>query len=257
MLERFSTLNPHADLPRLTAALGLGNIPAASSRRGGTSKGWYTVQAVSQTEAEITIFDSIGVGGIQADEFVTDLNAIRSNNIMLRVNSSGGDVFDSFTIFNAIRRHKSTITAFVDGVAASAASFIIQAADKIVMSPHSQLMIHDAHGLALGPADEMRKMGEILDKSSDNIAAVYANRTGETVAIWRERMKNETWFSDSEAVAFGLADSIDGEDEADIAARMTARIEASKEPQQPDPPAFDPQKLFDEIVERETEAIFA
>lgn len=221
-LERFTSLTPAKDLPQLQAAL---EARATPRSRSGTSRGWYSITNVSQTEVEVLIYDYIGVGGISADEFIQELNSIKANNITLRINSNGGDVFDGFAIFNAIHRHKAKVTAYVDSIAASAASFIVMAADEIVMSPHSQLMIHDAQGLALGSAGDMQKMAGLLDKVSDNIASVYAERTGKSVPEWRALMKEETWFSDEEAVAAGLADRVDGEDEEAVAARAAARIQ--------------------------------
>lgn len=253
-LTRFQSVHPAADLPQLTAALEQ-NKP----QRGARTRGWYSIQNVSQEEAEIAIFDFIGRGGVQADQFISDLNEITAENITLRVNSPGGDVFDGFAIFNALRRHKSTITAFVDGVAASAASYLIMGAESVVMSPHSQLVIHEATGLALGPADDMRKMADVLDKMSDNIASVYAERAGGPVAEWRALMKEETFFSDHEAVVAGLAERVDGEEEAVVAARIAARLEQHEPEPDPDPapPSIDWLAGFNETVKQRTEAILA
>jgi ATP-dependent protease ClpP protease subunit len=212
--ERYRSLSPATDLPQLKAVL-------ERRTEADGQQGWYSIKNLSEAEAEVMIYDYIGFGGVSPDAFIRDLADIKAPKISIRVNSPGGDVFDGFAIFNAIRRHKAEMIAYVDGIAASAASFLIMAADEVVMSPHAQLMIHDAHGLALGPADEMRKMADILDKASDNIASVYADRAGGTVEEWRERMKAESWLTDHEAVALKLADRVDGEelDEAKIAAR--------------------------------------
>ena len=224
-LERFTSLQPVRDLPQLTAALERQQRP----QREGGERGWYTITNRSEAEAEITIYDFMGSGGVSADDFIHELGQIKANKITLRVNSPGGDVFDGIAIFNALHRHKARVTAFVDGIAASAASFVIMAADEIVMSPHSTMMIHEAHGLTLGAAADMRKMADVLDKSSDNIAAIYAARTGRPVAEWRALMVEETWFSDQEAVTVGLADRVDGEDENAVAARMEARVQNDAE----------------------------
>jgi ATP-dependent protease ClpP protease subunit len=101
----------------------------------------------------------------------------------------------------------------VDGVAASAASFIAMAGDSIKMAPQSMMMIHDAAGLVIGNADDMREMAALLEKTSDNIAAVYAQRAKGTQEDWRAAMKAETWYTDQEAVDAGLADEILSEDE--------------------------------------------
>jgi ClpP class serine protease len=96
----------------------------------------------------------------------------------------------------------------VDGLAASIASVIAMAGDRIVMAPNSQLMIHDGSGLCIGNAAEMRQMAELLDRQSNNIAEVYANRAGGTAEDWRALMEAETWYTAQEAVDAGLADEV-------------------------------------------------
>ena len=224
-LQRFQSLQPAADLPRLLALLGP-REPDTDRDPKATPPGWYSITNVSAAEAEIFIYDHIGTFGVTASDFIGELREIKASKIALHINSPGGDVFDGIAIFNALSSHKATITVWVDGVAASAASFIAMAGDEVVMAPHSQMVIHDAMGLAMGGADDMRKMAGLLDKSSDNIASIYAEHTGTEVAVWRQRMKDETWFSDVEAVDVGLADRVDGEDEDQVTARRAARAEA-------------------------------
>jgi len=258
MRERFSSLQPTADLPKLTAILSSRQKP-----EDGQPRHWYRIVNVSQAETEIFIYDTIGQWGISAGDFINELREIKAKTITLRVNSPGGDVFDGIAIYNAIARHPATVNAFVDSVAASVASVIIMAADTVTMMPHSEMMIHEAAGLAIGPADEMRKMADLLDRFSDNIASVYAGRAGGTVEEWRAKMRDETWFSDQEAVDAGLADGIDGEDAEAVAARAAARI--TNEDPKPDPepvPAPKPEPapgfgaLFKEISEEAQESLF-
>jgi ATP-dependent Clp endopeptidase proteolytic subunit ClpP len=215
-IQRFQSLKPTADLPQLLAVLGTKKPQNGLSPQGS----WYSIKNVSDTEAEIAIYDEIGYFGITANDFIRDITAIKATSITLRINSPGGDVFDGIAIYNAIRRHKAEVTAYVDGLAASAASFIAMAADRLIMSPHSQLMIHEASGLVIGNADDMRQMAELLDKSSDNIAGIYADKAGGTVAEWRARMKDETWMTDREAVELGLADAIDGDESGQSKAQV-------------------------------------
>lgn len=207
-IQRFQSLRPDKDMPQLQALLGAKRPVNGLSPRGG----WYDIQNKSDSSTEVTIYEEIGGFGVTAADFVRDFSAIKSKEITLRVSSPGGSVFDGIPIYNAIGRHPATVTAYIDGLAASAASFIVMAADKVVMSPHSQMMIHEASGLVIGPAGDMRQMADFLDKASDNIAGIYSERAGGTVEDWRALMVAETWFSDQEAVDAGLADSIDGKD---------------------------------------------
>lgn len=226
-MQRFTSLKPSADLPKLLATL----------ERPQEGKGWYSI-VNRDDEAEIHIYDEIGMWGVAASDFIRDLAAIKAPRMSLRINSPGGDVFDGIAIFNAVQRHKAEVTVYVDGIAASAASFIAMAGDRVLMSPHSQMMIHEASGLVMGPAEDMRKMADVLDKSSENIAAIYAGKAGGTVEEWRQRMKDETWLSDREAVALGLADAIAGD-----APKAINKVD--------EPPQIDWAGLFGELEEEQ------
>ena len=169
---------------------------------------------VDDNVATLRLFDPIdswgGEWGVSAKEFVSVLDELGDvDRIDLLINSPGGEVFDALAIMNALRRHPAPITATVDGIAASAASFIAASADSLTMSRNSEMMIHDGHGLCLGNAADMRKLADTLDRLSDNIASVYAEKSGGDVESWRELMRAETWFSADEAVSAGLADRVD------------------------------------------------
>lgn len=170
---------------------------------------WYRMEAKDDSSADVYIYDVIdGWWGVDAFEFVRELAALDVATINLYVNSPGGSVFDGTAIMNAIRRHKAHVVATVDGLAASAASFIIQAADEVVMGFGTEMMIHDASGICWGNAEDMRETADILDQLSQTIANVYAERAGGTAEQWREAMHAETWYSAEEAVAAGLADRV-------------------------------------------------
>lgn len=181
--------------------------PRAQLRQGRTD--WYTIRNAASPVAEILIYDEIGYWGVTAEDFVRELQGVTAPAIELRINSPGGEVFDGIAIMNALRAHPATVTGYVDGMALSAASFILQACDRRVMRRQAQMMIHDAMGLAIGNAAEMRQMADELDRVSDTIASVYAERSGDDTETWRERMRAETWYGADEAVAAGLADEVD------------------------------------------------
>jgi ATP-dependent protease ClpP protease subunit len=167
--------------------------------------------------ATIHLYDPIdswgGDWGVSAKEFVAALAEIPdATEIRLHINSPGGEVFEAVAILNALRRHPANVVATVDGLAASAASFIAAGADELVMGQNGQLMIHDGWGIAIGPAADMHAMGDLLDKLSNNIAAIYADKAGGEIQAWRDLMLAETWFNDDEAVAVGLADRVESID---------------------------------------------
>lgn len=174
---------------------------------------WYRIQNATKDDdgpAEVFIYDFIDSWmGVSAESFVKDLAAIDKGEVTVRINSPGGDVWDGLAIMNAIRNHPAKVTTVVDGIAASAASFIAMAGDDVVIRRNAEMMIHDASGLVLGNAKDMHDMAALLDKESDNIASIYADRAGGDVKDWRKAMRAETWYSDQEAVAAGLADRIE------------------------------------------------
>lgn len=172
---------------------------------------WYRVEnraaADASTATLVWLMDELGAWGVTAADFVRDLQAIRGD-IELHVSSPGGEVFDGIAIFNALRNHRGKVTVYIDGVAASAASFICMAGDRIIAERTATMMIHDAMGIAVGNATDMRDMADLLEKCSQNIASIYAERAGGTQDEWRKRMQAETWFTAAEAKAAGLVDEI-------------------------------------------------
>lgn len=203
------------DRTRLLRRPTLAAVPppaAAGPRR------WYRMELDDDDDqATVYLYGAIGGwwGGVDASEFVRELAALDVATIDLYVNSPGGDVFDGVAMLNALRRHKARVVAHVDGLAASAASYVIQGADEVIMGRNSELMIHDAWGFVMGNAQDMRAEADVLDRLSANIADVYAEAAGGTAADWRAAMLAETWYSADEAVDAGLADRVDRPADAD------------------------------------------
>jgi ATP-dependent protease ClpP protease subunit len=174
---------------------------------------WRVLNA-SADEADIDIFDMIGDPweGTTAQDFVKELRAIKASRINLHINSPGGYVSDGLAMYAAIRSHKAEIVAYVESEAASAASFVAMAADKVAIFPQAKIFIHDAHGFAIGNAKDMRTLAEMLEEESNNIASIYAEKAGGTKEKWREAMQaNEgvgSTYRGKEAVSAGLADEV-------------------------------------------------
>lgn len=178
-----------------------------------SGRSWFQINNMG-SKSEIYVYDSIGEFGVSAGDFVNELKNTNANEIDLHINSEGGQVFDGLAIYESIRQHPAYVTAFVDGLAASAASFIVQAADRRVMARNARMMVHDAHGMCIGNAATMKEMAELLDNFSDNLADIYAERAGGSKAKWRKAMKGPndasdgTWYNAQEAVNAGLADEV-------------------------------------------------
>jgi ATP-dependent protease ClpP protease subunit len=169
---------------------------------------WYRIENSANGTATIYIYDEIGYWGVTADMFCRELVSLDVETIELRINSPGGDVFDAVAIYNALCMHPANVVATVDGLAASAASFIFQAGNERNILRNAQAMIHDAWGMCIGPAEDMRAMADLLDKTSANVADIYAQRAGGTVDEWRSAMLAETWYNADEMVEAGLADAV-------------------------------------------------
>ena len=173
-------------------------------------KSWYEIRNATAETAEVLLYDEIGGWGITASDFAKELQGVKAKIINLRINSPGGDVFDGVAIYNALKNHPAAVHAVVDGLAASSASFISQAGDTVLMATGSTMMIHEPNGMTMGDAQDHAKMAETLDKIGDTIASFYAMRAGGDEALWRSRMRAESWFRAQEAVDIGLADGVVG-----------------------------------------------
>lgn len=169
---------------------------------------WYSIVNRADGTAAVYLYDEIGYWGTTAKDFAAELTAIDADTIDVHVSSIGGEVFDGIAIYNALRSHKAEIRVQVDSMAASIASVIVQAGDTRSMLSGSQMMIHNAHGLGWGGADDLRAMADILDKQTAIIADIYAERSGRDADTFLELMAVESWLNASEAVDAGLADEV-------------------------------------------------
>lgn len=171
---------------------------------------WYAIKHDGDT-AEIMIYDVIGWPWIDAATFVRELNGIDAKNIVVGINSPGGDVFDGIAIYNALKAHPANVTTRNDGLAASMASIIMLAGDSVEMAKNAFYMIHNPWTIALGDANELRKTADFLGKIEGVLAETYTDKTGDTVSHINKMMSDETWMTASEAKDQGFIDSIVGE----------------------------------------------
>jgi ATP-dependent Clp endopeptidase proteolytic subunit ClpP len=174
---------------------------------------------------KVYIYDEIGFWGTTAKDFAAALDAIDTKNIHLHVNSPGGSVFDGLAIYNTIKNHPANVTAIVDGMAASAASFLIQGADTRQISRNAQVMIHDAKAFAGGNAAQMRQAADLLDRISNEIADIYATRAGGTTKDFRDIMKaGDQWYNGNEALDKGLVDEVTDNPASDAPEEATKNV---------------------------------
>ena len=186
---------------------------AAVPIKSATKPHGYRVVAANDS-ATIYIYGPIGDswwsdGGVSANQFRQDLVALGAvRNIDVRINSEGGDVFDGQAIYTLLVQHKATVTVHIDGLAASAASFIAMAGNTIEIAESAFVMIHNASGACFGGADEMRRTADLLEMTNNSIQSIYAARTKNSVADLKGWMDSETWWTGREAVDKGFADKM-------------------------------------------------
>jgi ATP-dependent Clp protease protease subunit len=173
---------------------------------------WYQINNKAD-KAEVWIYEEIGEdfwtgGGVTAKNFQKELSAITAKQIDLHINSPGGAVFDGVTIYNLLRQHPANITTYIDGIAASIASVIALAGDKVIMAENALYMMHNPSGLVMGNSEDMRKMAEVLDKIRGTMTGVYSGKTGKPDDEINAMLDAETWMTADEALAAGLIDEI-------------------------------------------------
>ncbi|WP_058622454.1 head maturation protease, ClpP-related [Microbacterium testaceum] len=174
---------------------------------------WFRLhQEEGSRAAVLHVYGTIGSSewwdDVSSPSLVRELEGLDVDDITVYVNSPGGVADDGIAIMNALARHKATVTMKVDGLAASAATIILLGADKVVAGAGCRFMIHDAWSIAWGSASALQKTTERLEKLSQTIAGLYAQRAGGDVESWRAAMVEETWYTAEEAVEAGLADEV-------------------------------------------------
>lgn len=178
---------------------------------------WYEVRSQQKDAAEVLIYDEIGAGffggGVSAEQFVKDVGALglgADDELTVRINSPGGDLFDGNTMYNWLRAQAFKVSVVIDGVAASAASIVAMAADTLSMPENSFLMIHNPWMFVAGDAATMRKAADDLDVMREGAVSAYASKTGGKLsrAAIKDMLDAETWLGASEAVEHGFADMV-------------------------------------------------
>lgn len=174
------------------------------------------------------VYDVIGGWYLDACEFVQAVHGVTTPTIDLHINSPGGLVFDAVAMYEALESSPAVVNVYIDGIAASAASFLAMAAnpvdaaidaDGVRIAKGGRMMLHDAEGYVGGNAGMLRMYADILDSLSADISGYYADRAGRTAAEWRAVMQANgdtgTWYTAAAAVAAGLADGITGSEPVD------------------------------------------
>ncbi|MGN8157107.1 ClpP-like prohead protease/major capsid protein fusion protein [Salinisphaera sp. SWV1] len=157
----------------------------------------------------VWIYGDIG-GEVESQPIVEQLAALPDMPVDVRINSGGGSTFEGSAIFNALQQHRAPVNVYIDGIAASAASYIAMAGDDVAMADNALMMIHDPWVGAGGNARDLRQSAELLDKVSNSMQRAYAAKSGMPLDRVKAIMAAETWYTAEEAQAAGFVDRITG-----------------------------------------------
>lgn len=169
--------------------------------------------AVESPDAvSVNIYSSIGDYGDGTGFTLSLLSGIlrkaENRDVVVNINSAGGDFFEGVSIYNALREYNGKVVVRVVGLAASAASVIAMAGDEIKIGEAAFMMIHNAWTVAIGNKDDMYQVADMLAKFDDTMADIYSKRAGVSLKDAKKMMSAETWIGGAEAVDFGFADSL-------------------------------------------------
>lgn len=172
-----------------------------------------SIKAAATDDNTITMYDPIGYDwwtgdGVTAKRVSAALRSIGDNDVTVKINSPGGDVFEGLAIYNLLREHKGKVTVQILGLAASAASFIAMAGDEVQIARAGFLMIHNSWTGVAGDRNEIREVADFLEQIDGSLADIYAVRTGDKVEEMSRLMDVETWMGGSAAIDAGFADSL-------------------------------------------------
>ena len=170
----------------------------------------FTAKA-GKKPAVLALDEEIGFWGTQAKDFRAQLDAVEGNELVVEINSVGGDVMAGLGIYNMLRswaEDGKTVTTRVTGVAASIASIIALAGDKREMPKNTFAMVHQASTFAVGTADDMRDAADTLDKVDGSLRGIYMDRMGVDEAKAKEIMAKDTWLTADESMDLGFATAL-------------------------------------------------
>lgn len=180
-------------------------------KRSDGSPNYRVVARAADKTAELYLYDDIGggfFGGITAKQVIDDLAELGSRDqIVVRINSPGGEVFEGWAIYAALKRNPANIRVEIDGIAASIASCIAMAGDEINIADNAMVMIHNPVAMAMGTSQDLRSRADMLDQVRGNMLKTYSERTGNDQARLQAWCDAETWMDATEAVENGFADA--------------------------------------------------
>lgn len=168
---------------------------------------------------EVLLYDTITPeSDSSAKSIITQLRKLKGEEITVRINSRGGDVFEGMAIFSYLQSINQKVNIIIDGIAASMASIIAMAGDTISIAENGFLMIHNPSSIGWGQSKELKHAAANLDKFAETMREIYAERTGLEISEITEMMDAETWMNAKEAIKKNFADQISAKSKFEMAA---------------------------------------
>ena len=178
---------------------------------------WDAAVKGAADDTTITIYDRIGsdgwTEGVTAKRVGAALRSIGAKDVIVSINSPGGDFFEGLSIYNLLREHPHKVTVKVVGIAASAASVIAMAGDEIQVAKSGFLMVHNAWAAAIGNRHDLRAAADVMERFDASMASIYSQAAGITDSDAAKLMDAETWMTGQEAIDAGFATSLLASDE--------------------------------------------
>lgn len=156
---------------------------------------------------QLLLYGDVGFGDLAASSVAKAIQGSKGD-INVRISSGGGLAFEGLAIYSLLRNSGRRVEIAIDGIAASAASVIAMAGDRVTMDESALMMVHRSSGMSMGNAEDMREMADVLAKLDDAMLAAYSRKTGRPAEMLRSLLDAETWMSAAEAKAQGLIDAI-------------------------------------------------
>lgn len=173
---------------------------------------WNSGIKAASSDNTISILDVIGADmwgdGVSAKRISAALRAIGDSDVIVNINSPGGDMFEGLAIYNLLRAHSGKVTVNVLGIAASAASIIAMAGDDVLMGRGSFLMIHNCWAISMGNRHDFAKLAKDLEPFDKAMAGIYAARTGQSEDAIGQMMDDELYIGAGDAIDNGFADGL-------------------------------------------------
>ena len=185
------------------------------------------VAAERDSDRSIGIYDPIGADyftgeGVTSKRIAAALRSMGKGPVVVNINSPGGDLFEGLAIYNMLRDHPGEVTVKVLGVAASAASIIAMAGDKVQIAKSAFFMVHNAWVAVVGNRNDLSELAKTLEGFDAAMAGIYSAKTGMSKQKVAALMDADSWIGGDDAIEHGFADELIEADRSSKAERSKA-----------------------------------